>query len=223
MWVLLLLATLFAIMEATALYKEWRPLEYAAKPAVMICLFAWLYLATALDGAALWFGIGVLFSLAGDLLLLQPGRFFVYGLAAFLLAHTAYILGFNSPPAGISFWSLALAVVVGMGAARLLRRILAAIRDKGQNHLAAPVALYGGAVTLMLLSALLTLPDSSWHAGASLLVSTGALAFFLSDVILAWNMFVAPIKNGRLLNIMLYHAGQIALIGGVVLQFSQYS
>ena len=37
--------------------------------------------------------------------------------------------------------------------------------------------------------------------------------------ILAWNKFVSPVKNGRVLNITLYHLGQIGLIAGVISQF----
>jgi hypothetical protein len=47
----------------------------------------------------------------------------------------------------------------------------------------------------------------------------GAFLFYLSDVILAWNKFVSPIKNGRIINIGLYHLGQIGLIAGVISQF----
>jgi len=52
------------------------------------------------------------------------------------------------------------------------------------------------------------------------LVTTGAFLFYLSDIILAWHRFVAPISNGRLLNIACYHAGQIMLIAGVIAQFA---
>jgi uncharacterized membrane protein YhhN len=74
-------------------------------------------------------------------------------------------------------------------------------------------------VTLMLLSAMLKLTDPAWGAGASLLVALGAFLFFLSDIVLAWNKFVIPIRNGRVLNIVLYHLGQICLAAGVVMQF----
>jgi len=220
MSVFLYLAITCAALEFLARWKRWRPLEFAAKPAVMVFLFLWLAGAAGLNGAPFWFGIGIVFSLAGDVLLLWYERLFVYALAAFLGAHLAYILGFNTPPPQVSVWSLLLAVIVGLGAARLLRRILQSMRQGGQGKLGLPVAAYGAVLTLMLLGALLTLSNTGWDAAASLLVSVGALAFFASDILLAWNKFVAPIANGRLINIALYHAGQIALIAGVVRQFS---
>jgi hypothetical protein len=48
----------------------------------------------------------------------------------------------------------------------------------------------------------------------------GALFFYLSDIVLAWNKFVSPIRNGRIYNIAMYHIGQIAIIAGVILQYS---
>ena len=52
-----ILALIFAAIESLALWKKLDKLEYVAKPAVMICLFAWLYLSTGLQGLTLWFGI----------------------------------------------------------------------------------------------------------------------------------------------------------------------
>jgi uncharacterized membrane protein YhhN len=168
----------------------------------------------------MWFGLGVLFSLAGDVLLLWGDRFFLPGLFAFLLTHTFYIIGLNSIPPALSLWSLLLALVLALGSARILRRILAGIHASGRSRLAVPVAIYGLVITLMLLSALLTLSNLQWSAWASLLAAVGAFLICSSDVILAWNKFVKPINRGRLINISLYELGQILLVAGVVLQFS---
>jgi hypothetical protein len=71
----------------------------------------------------------------------------------------------------------------------------------------------------MLYAAMSSLSDPAWKASTALLVSLGALLFCASDVILAWHKFVSPIRNGRALNIALYHLGQIGLIAGVISQF----
>jgi YhhN-like protein. len=34
--------------------------------------------------------------------------------------------------------------------------------------------------------------DLTWEAGAALLVGAGAVLFYISDIILAWNKFVRP-------------------------------
>lgn len=222
MIVLPILAIVFAGLEAWAVSKNNLRLEFVAKPAVMICLSAWLYAATGWRGAALWFGIGTLFSLVGDVLLLWLDRFFVFGLAAFLLAHLAYLVGFNTPLPPVSMWSVLLGLIVGLSAVRVMRRILEGVHASGESRMAIPVAIYGAVITLMLLSALLTLSNTDWNALASISVALGAFLFYVSDIVLAWNKFLSPITNGRVLNIGLYHAGQFLLIAGVAMQFSKY-
>ena len=88
-----------------------------------------------------------------------------------------------------------------------------------QPRLVGPVVLYSAVITLMLLSALLTLFRSEWMTTPALLVSLGAILFFLSDIVLAWNRFIAPIKHGRMLNIGMYHLAQIAIVVGAAMQF----
>jgi len=220
MYIWLILALLFAALEAVAVSKNLQRLEYVAKPAVMVCLFLWLYTGTGLQGNALWFGIGILFSLAGDvLLMLSLERLFLFGLVAFLVAHIFYITGFRDELTVINAWSLILLVVIAINVSRLIRRIIAAMRLKGQNRLVVPVAVYGTVISVMLYAAMSTIYDPAWKTSAAFFVSVGAFLFCASDVILAWNKFVAPLRNGRVLNIALYHLGQIGLIAGVISQF----
>ncbi len=218
--ILIVLGFVFAALESLALYKSWRGLEFVAKPAVMVCLFSWLYFTAGLEGALLWFGLGIILSLAGDVFLLFIDRFFMFGLIAFLLAHIAYLVGFNTPPPqGLSAWSLGATIVIGVSAMRLLRRIVAGVKEK-QPRLVGPVVIYSMVITLMLLSALLTLfRPEEWMATPALLVSLGAFLFFLSDIVLAWNRFINPIRHGRMLNIGIYHLAQIAIVIGAAMQF----
>ncbi len=218
----ILLALVFAaaITDWIAVARYWKKVEYAAKPATLILLFAWLFVVSNLQGVLFWFGLGLLFSLAGDVFLMFSDRWFVLGLASFLLAHLMYIAGFNIPLPNVPpIWGIGLAIVLGLGSARLLQRIIAGLRSMGLRRLVGPVMLYGMIITLMLLSAVLTLLRLDWKALPALLVSLGAFFFYLSDVILAWNKFVRPIKNGRVVNMVLYHLGQIGLIAGAAMQF----
>ena len=118
-------------------------------------------------------------------------------------------------------WGIALAVIIGIGGARVIRRILAPLESKGQGHMRTPILVYSIVISLMILSAMLKLTDVKWEAGAALLVSLGAILFYISDIILAWNKFVSPLQHGRIYNIAAYHLGQIALIAGVIAQFSK--
>jgi len=218
--IFLLFAILFAALESLALWKYWLNLEYIAKPAVMISLFLWLFTSTGLNGALLWFGLGIILSLAGDvLLMLSLDRFFLFGLVAFLLAHLAYVIGFNIPLPEFSLWGIVFAVMVSLGGARVIRRIVDALPSRGQARMRIPIIVYSTVISIMLLSAMIKLMDLTWNANAALLVSGGAFLFYISDIILAWNKFVAPIQYGRIYNIAAYHLGQIMLIAGVIAQF----
>ena len=216
----LIAALVFAALEALALWKKWPRLEYLAKPAVMITLFLWLWTSTGLSGAALWFGLGIILSLIGDvLLMISLERLFMVGLVAFLLAHVTYLVGFNIPVPEISAWGFVLAIIVGLGGMRITRRILASLTANGHGRMRIPIIIYSVVISLMLLSAMMKLTDLTWDASAAVLVSVGALMFYISDIILAWHKFVSPIQHGRIYNIGAYHLGQIMLIAGVVAQF----
>jgi uncharacterized membrane protein YhhN len=220
MYIWLIPAFVFAVLEAWAVSKNIHKLEYVAKPVVMVCLFAWLYFTTGLKGPTLWFGMGILFSLAGDIfLMLSLDRMFIFGLIAFLLAHLSYIAGFGIQIISVSAESFFLIAILVIGAVRIVRRIVGAMRAKGENKLVIPVIVYSAVISIMLLAAMSTIFDRSWEMSASFLVSMGAFLFYLSDIILAWNKFVSPIKNGRVFNIATYYLGQIGLIAGVISQF----
>ncbi len=221
MIIFLIVAFVFAALEALALQKNWFRLEVIAKPGVMITLFIWLFTSAGLSGALLWFGLGILLSLTGDvLLMISLDRFFLGGLVAFLLAHVAYIVGFNIPIPAMDFFGIIFAVMIGLGGARVIRRILDRLPATGQGRMRLPIIVYSAVISVMLLSAMMKLTDISWNASAAALVSVGAFLFYISDIILAWNKFVSPIKGGRIYNIGAYHLGQIALIAGVIAQFS---
>jgi uncharacterized membrane protein YhhN len=175
---------------------------------------------TGLQGNALWFGVGILFSLVGDVLLMNlTDRMFILGLVSFLCAHVAYIVGFKDELLHPTAWSFILLFLLFYNGTRLIRRIVGAMRAAGQNMLVTPVTVYSLVLSLMLFAAMSTIFDPAWKTGAAFLVSAGAFLFYLSDLILAWNRFVSPVKNGPVLNIVAYHLGQISLIAGVISQF----
>jgi uncharacterized membrane protein YhhN len=216
----LILALLFSVLEIIAIARNIDRLEYVAKPAVMICLFLWLYSRTGLQGNTFWFGLGILFALVGDvLLMISLDRFFLVGLIAFLFTHIFYITGFRDEFTSTNAWSLILAIFLAINVGRLLRRIVVAMRTKGENRLVVPILLYGTVISVMLYAAMSTIYNPAWTTGAAFFVSLGAFLFCVSDTLLAWNRFVSPVRNERVWNIVLYHLGQISLIAGVISQF----
>ena len=86
------------------------------------------------------------------------------------------------------------------------------------NCLVYPVVIYGLVVSLMLYAAMSTISDHNWDIGAAFLVTIGAFLFWLSDLMLAWNKFVSPLKTSSILIVAAYQIGQISLIAGVIRQ-----
>jgi uncharacterized membrane protein YhhN len=220
-----------AITDWVAVIKGWKKVEYLAKPATMLALFLCLlpgFLATGFKSIPLLcFGGGILLSLLGDVSLMVSyarfsNRWFMLGLVSFLLAHVAYIIGLNIPLADTSpLVTIGIAIILALTASRILRRIVEGVRLKKLRRMVAPVVAYGLVITLMLLSALLTFYNSNWNAGPAGLVALGASLFYFSDILLAWNRYVNPIKNGRAINMAAYHLGQMAMAAGVLLQFGK--
>jgi uncharacterized membrane protein YhhN len=210
-----LLATL---VDWLAVFKRRRGLEYIAKPTVIVLLLAWFLSNLYLKGETIWFAIGLACSLVGDIMLMLPHSLFIQGWLAFLLAHLAYITGFNRIPPRFTLPGLLVAFVAALIAWQLYRRLAGPVRQK-DHRLIAPVLIYTAVITLMLISALLNLFKSEWLLQNALLTGLGALSFFLSDSMLAWNRFVASSRYGRLPEMVAYHLGQILIIAGVILQF----
>ncbi len=213
------LALLIALVDWFAVAKNKKTLEYMAKPGVMVALLAYLWSSDGFHGQMVWFALGVFFSLLGDIFLMLRQERFIAGLVSFFLAHLAYIIGLNPTPPPVTLPSLILVVIVVATTAQIYRRLVDGIAARNLEGLQRPVLLYSIVISLMLLSALLTLVRVEWKAFPSLWVSLGALLFFISDATLAWNKFILPLPYGRLRVIIAYHLGQIAIILGATLHY----
>jgi uncharacterized membrane protein YhhN len=110
-------------------------------------------------------------------------------------------------------------VIVGITALRFYRAIAAGLSSSGRHSLKMPVLAYVVAISLMLISALLSMVRPEWKPGVAWLVSTGALLFFISDAMLGWDKFVRPIRYGHLPIIITYHLGQALIALGAVMHF----
>ncbi len=90
-WGLILIS---AILDWLAVGFGWNKAKYITKPLVMILLITWMTIQGGWHFPVLWFTLGAIFSLLGDVFLMLPGNFFLAGLVSFLLAHLLYITGF---------------------------------------------------------------------------------------------------------------------------------
>ncbi len=152
----------------------------------------------ALRAAPDRYGLLVLLALAlsavGDLCLLSRAKpAFLAGVGLFLAAHVAYALAFapHSRPPPLFLVALAAAAVLVV---RWLWPHLGALRG--------PVLAYAAAITAMLVLAL-GVPDPRIQLGAAL--------FYLSDLAVARDRFVAPGFSNHLVGLPPYYAAQLLL------------
>jgi len=199
---------LTAALDWLAVYRRSAALEHVAKPLVMVAL-GWLALTMGATqsqaGILVLVALGL--SLVGDVFLLGGTTTdFFGGLMAFLLAHAAYVfafivLGFQP------WWALAgLLVVLALGLTSGRRIVRAAARQGGRT-LGAGVTAY-----LVVISAMVVTAGGTGRP----LVLLGALAFLISDTVLAMDRFVGQRSNARIVVIVTYHLGQAMMVIGAL-------
>lgn len=206
-------ATSFIVLAViTAMVHWWsvatrnRPVLLVTKPLTMVFLIGLaVSIDTAAGGTRAWFIVALVLSLAGDVfLMLEPDQF-VAGLASFLGAHLAYIVGLVLADFAIVPGLVAFVVAVAL-LAPIGRPILNGARATDQR-LAIPVAAYIAVISVMVVTAAAT---------TTLLALAGAISFFASDAVLGWNRFVTAIPRGRLITMITYHTGQALLVLSLV-------
>ncbi len=200
--ILLSLATLGATLTLVwGDYRGSRALVYVAKPLATLLILA--LAASAPPGAdprvAWWILAGLVFSLAGDVLLMLPSDRFTAGLASFLVAHVCYIAAFTHE-AGFQLAPLALLpLLVAVG---FVYRKLA----PGLGSLRIPVIVYIAVIVVM-----------AWQAFARCavipgagppLAAAGALLFAVSDSALALARFQRPFAGSQATVYASYFAAQ---------------
>jgi uncharacterized membrane protein YhhN len=215
------LTLVLAILDWFFVYQGLIKFNYFTKPATLLALIAWFSSLGGWQIGLYWFGMALVFSLLGDVILLLPEKYFTYGLGAFLLAQICYIVGFN-PAAPLDGLPI---LVIGGGvlliASYLFNIVRKAIESNAKNKkMETPLLVYSLALSLMLFSTLLTLVQSNWLTAAAGLVAAGGILFFSSDSLLAYNRFVQAIPNAKFFVRIGYHLGQMALISGVLLNFT---
>jgi len=219
MWIFSL-AVLFALADWYAVEHNLSWLRYSAKPLVIVALGAWLLVQPIDFSILFWYFLALLFSLIGDVWLLAPPRFFMAGLAFFLLAHVSYIIAFNRDQLPPVTWSVGLLTLffVGLGVFILPLLIINIRKRAGTRKLQGAVLTYYIILSLMAFSATSTLFRPAWAQPTAALVAIGGLLFFFSDFMLAFDRFVRLVNHGRLIVHITYHLGQFGLMLGVVWQ-----
>ena len=132
------LAAIASAGDLTSILRRDRRLEFATKPAVMVLLIvAALLLRPTSQGERALFVVALVLGLAGDVFLMVPDRFLIPGIAAFLLGHLGYVVGFRF--AGFNVAGLIIGLTIAaVTAGLLLRRILGALEQEGVHYVLLP-------------------------------------------------------------------------------------
>jgi uncharacterized membrane protein YhhN len=181
--------------------KRIRWMEVVFKPLTTLLFFA--VIGRPETALARWVTAGIALSVIGDVALLGNGdRAFLIGLAAFLLAHVAYVIGFL----GIAVWSPHVAVValVMLASSGLLLRAI----WKGAAAMHAATIAYAAVITVMVVAAWATVGGPLAMAPAA---AVGSTLFYVSDATLALNRFSRPIPHIPLLAMGVYWLGQLGI------------
>ncbi len=146
-------------------------------------------------------------SWVGDLLLIPKGSSWAFqaGLASFLLGHVAYVVAFlirGAAPVPAGLVLVLTLVALGLVLRWLRPHLPAAMRS--------PVHAYMGVISLMVVCAAGTVAQ---HGDGRILV--GALMFYLSDLAVARERFVASTFGNALWGLPLYFGAQLLLASTV--------
>lgn len=203
------LVLLGAVSVAALVWSEWREnrLRLAAKPAASLCFIAVALVAGAVDtGYGQWVLAGLVLSTVGDVALLwRSSKLFLIGLGSFLLGHVAYVGAFATRGVD-SGAALVAAVFLGGPAFLVIRWLWPHVPSKMQP----PVAAYAMVISLMVAMAIGTVVSD-----ADGRIVAAAVLFYLSDLAVARDRFVAPGPANRVWGLPLYYLAQFVFAASV--------
>jgi len=209
----LILFAIDAIVELIAIQLNNESIQLIAKPLLMPLLGAYFISQTNSIKSPLkkWILIALLFSLAGDVVLMfqeKSSIYFMLGLVAFLFAHIFYIFFFHNirviENMKSKAWLLLIVVTYYAGLITFLSPYL--------GDMKLPVRIYGIVISFMFLLAMHMLFIKNKNAGIWMMI--GALLFVVSDSVLAINKFYRPFEMAGIIIILTYILAQFFIIEG---------
>lgn len=217
--IFLILFILVSAGEIISTLMDVPVLHTFCKPAIMIMLglYYWASQRSATEPLSIPLIIAILFSCAGDILLMQKSdeKFFMFGLGAFLVAHLFYILTLrqhrleNSPEAlhGLQKIRFAFPVILaGTGLVAILYGHLGGLK--------VPVIVYATVITVMVLNALFRFGRTNTLSFA--MVFGGAILFMISDSLLAINKFLESMPMAGFWVMSTYIGAQFFIVQGLL-------
>ncbi|MCI0476743.1 MAG: lysoplasmalogenase [Anaerolineales bacterium] len=150
--------------------------------------------------------VGLLFCFGGDIALMfqEKRKAFMLGLILFLLGHIAYAIVFGLL-GRFSAWDILSTIVLlitGIGFYRVIKSNLGALR--------VPVIVYIVVISVMVSRALSTFASPVFTNAQAWLIVSGAILFYISDLILAAARFWKPWRYHRI-SLAFYYSGQLLI------------
>lgn len=178
---LLVIGLMAAVVYIIAMWIDLPIVELIAKGIPVLCLIVWVF-GLPRDRFANLILIGLIFSLAGDLLLQVSLDLFVVGLLSFLVAHLLYIAAFLGVTRQGHWLRLLPFAAWGIIAFLILNPYL--------GSMLIPVAAYIVVIEVMMWRASALAGAQGKTRDFELAALLGAIAFGLSDTLLALNRFI---------------------------------
>ena len=204
----LLLIAVAALATATSVIGM-KELHFIFKPLTMVIAIIFVAIRAFRSSAAGRFDLlliaALVASLAGDVFLMLPGRYFIPGLASFLIAHLFYLALFRQ---GVPWFPSRRALIgtLATGAA-MYAWVWGGLTDP---VLKVAVAAYVSVISLMVAQAIgrATVLRNTGAAAVAL----GACLFMLSDSLIAINRFVQALPLASLCVLTSYYLAQIVMV-----------
>jgi len=158
------------------------------------------------------------FSFGGDILLMFTSsgeRFFISGLASFLIAQIFYIITYSKFRTSDKSNKKDTTFKATLTILFLTYMIILWVQLYPKlGHLLVPVSVYAFTILLMVLFALFRLRATSTQSYKYVFI--GATVFLISDSLIAINKFIIPIENENLIVMITYIVAQYLIIRGLV-------
>ncbi len=200
-------AVLSSVLSQNGEIPFWRWLHYLTKPTATLLLLGAILCAPRLISKGYGFAIalGLAFAAAGDFFLMLPGDYFLAGLVCFLITHCIYIYALcrktrfaENKLVFLIFAFLAIAIIAGLW-------------TSVPSAMKIPVVIYATAISVMAAQAVSRARSDKLEPTlrySATLAAAGGLFFMVSDTLLAFNRFHAPIPLAGFWVLSTYYVAQ---------------
>jgi uncharacterized membrane protein YhhN len=192
---------IFAVLFIALLPFEPYPGNFAIKAVPALSLAALSFVAVSGTRGKLLF-VALLFCAAADVALeLAGGKYFVAGLGLFLVAHIFFIITFSRD---FRFQTSKIPIIVLF---IVYSGMMAFIMTPALKEMAIPVYVYMTALTLVGIFAALRAAKNDYTL-------YGAIAFIVSDSVLAVNKFMMPVAGANFIIMITYYLSLFLIVYG---------